>query len=139
MMRKWHKFKAMSWSEQRLFVLALLLLPGIDLALRFLGYRRTHGLLARFIPHPSVQDNLSPGAINRVVRRASQNGFYRATCLRQSLLLWWLLRRRGVICDIKIGTALDARGFVAHAWVEWEGGGQSDSPELLKDFTVLEH
>jgi hypothetical protein len=133
----WHKLKAMSRSEQRLLILAMLLLPGINLALRLFGYQWTHALLSRFIPRTPVQDKLSPDNISHVVRRAAQHGLFRATCLRESLLLWWLLRRRGVTCDIKIGTSWAASRFLAHAWVEWEGGGQSDPPENLKAFNVL--
>jgi hypothetical protein len=138
MQRKWRKFRALSWSEKRLLMAAAFLFPWVELALRLRGYRWTRTLLSRFIPHTPVRDHLSPEVISQLVRRAAAASPYGVTCLRQSLILWWLLTRRGVICDIKIGTAHNADGFQAHAWVEWEGGGTNDRAEVLKRFRVLE-
>lgn len=46
---------------------------------------------------------------------------FRTNCLEQSLVLWWLLRRRGIAADLKIGARKAANRFEAHAWVEFEG------------------
>lgn len=135
----WHrvrKFRALSWTEQRLLIGITLLYPWVELALRLRGMRWTQAWLARFIPTTAIQDGIAPDALNLVVRRAAGAGPYRATCLRQSLVLWWLLQRRGVACEIKIGATTATGRFSAHAWVEWDGG-QSDTPRRLKHFSVF--
>lgn len=136
MQQKVRTFRALSGPERRLVVGISLLYPWIELALRLRGLRRTQALFARWIPARPIQDGLTPATINLAVRRAAGAGPYRATCLRQSLVLWWLLQRRGVACAIKIGAANHVDGFKAHAWVEWDGG-QSDSAQRLKHFTVF--
>ena len=44
-----------------------------------------------------------------------------ATCLRQALLVHWLLRRRGFSPELKLGVRKQADAFDAHAWVELQG------------------
>ena len=137
MLRNLRKFRALSWRERRLLIGVALLLPWIRLALRVCGLRWTQRRLDRFVPRRPVADGLSPPAINRIVRGASRLGSPQATCLRRSLVLWWLLKRRGVASEIRIG-AYNRDGFKAHAWVEWQDGGQSDSPEALKHLVIFE-
>jgi hypothetical protein len=43
------------------------------------------------------------------------------TCLRQSLVLYGLLRRRGASPRMCVGVRKDGAGLTAHAWVECEG------------------
>jgi len=44
----------------------------------------------------------------------------RASCLRQSLLVWWFLRRRGLGAKLRIGVN-NREEFLANGWVELEG------------------
>jgi hypothetical protein len=59
---------------------------------------------------------------------AAVRGALPATCLRQSLLIYWLLRRRGFDPELKLGVRKEQAGFDAHAWVELQGValGQAD-------------
>lgn len=46
----------------------------------------------------------------------------RATCLVQALALRWMLRRRDIGCDLRVGVSRSERGeFEAHAWIECGG------------------
>lgn len=106
----------------------LALLPAIGVALRVLGFRRTRVLLEHASRPPAIapSDNASEMSaiaqrIARLVAIASRHGPYRATCLRQSLALWWLLRRRGMGVELRIGVRKDGPELRAHAWVEHEG------------------
>lgn len=137
MRRQWRKFQNLTWFERFLLVRILVLLPCIDISLRLIGARRTQSILFLCIPSQPIRDHLTPEMINRCVQLAASRSPYYVTCLRRSLALWWLLTRRGVACSINIGTTNAASGFKAHAWVEWAGGGQSDSVESLKHFTLL--
>jgi hypothetical protein len=53
----------------------------------------------------------------------------RALCLEQSLVLFVLLRRRGVPVDLRIG--VQPSPFLAHAWVEWNGRPINESEEFV--------
>jgi hypothetical protein len=45
----------------------------------------------------------------------------RSTCLRESLVLYGLLRRRGAMPKLCVGVKKDGHGLAAHAWIECAG------------------
>lgn len=123
-----------SW-ERWLLLRLLVLLPAIGAALRLLGFNRTRALLGRAVPTPKPslagappQPSDRPRRIARLVAMAACRGPYRATCLRQSLALWWLLRRRGIPAELRIGVRKDGDALLAHAWVEQEGAPLGQGP-----------
>lgn len=127
-------------TERCLLSEALLLLPSVAIGLRFLGYRRILRKLeagaGRFptdIPAdvpPLVFVELAVWA----VRLAAARGPYRATCLRQSISLWWMLMRRGIGSEIKIGIQRTDTGIEAHAWVERDGRVLNDSQDIARRY-----
>jgi hypothetical protein len=128
MRRRLEQLWALATWERRLLVRLVLLLPAIGAALHLLGFKRTRDLLARMSPTRADQDRAAaaPTAdeaqrIARLVGIAAHHGPYRATCLRQSLAVWWLLRRLGIPAELRIGVRKDAGDFQAHAWVEHSG------------------
>ena len=144
-MSKWHKFWQLSTAERTTFVQALLILPAVALGLRGLGLRRLQALLAGLsrlddiqpLEHPAPQAQQAQG-LARMVRAAAANGPYRATCLPQSLTVWWLLRRGGIAGQLRLGVRKEANCFEAHAWVEVEGlvlNDQQDVPQRYPPFT----
>jgi hypothetical protein len=141
-MGKWRKFQRLSWPERGCFFLALLLMPVTALALRLLGLRRTQAVLLRLAPAPSPLgegkgNSLSQQALEiaRIVRAAATHGPYRANCLKQSLVLWWLLRLRGIESDLRLGVTKAAAGMEAHAWVECGGRPLNDREDVELRFT----
>jgi hypothetical protein len=126
MMRKVGKFLTLPWSEKILFVGTVFTLPLIEIGLRLFGFKRLEALIGKLVPKRAIKDGLSPEMISRIVGWAATNGFFRASCLRRSLMLWWLMKRRGFECEIKIGGMKDTDGFKAHAWVEWQGAVIND-------------
>ena len=136
MRRRLEQWLALAPWERRLLVGTLLLLPAIGAALRLMGFNRTRGLLERYAqptPKPGVAGG-PPGAqetaqrIARLVAIAASRGAYRATCLRQSLALWWLLKRRGIDTQLRIGVRKEGGALLAHAWVEHEGAPLGHGP-----------
>ena len=61
--------------------------------------------------------SMRPEDAERHDNRAN-DGLPSSNCLDQSLVLWWMLRRRGVAADMHIGGRKEAANFEAHAWVE---------------------
>jgi transglutaminase-like putative cysteine protease len=100
--------------------LCLLLLALVDASLRAFGLRRTVRWVRRVVGDRA--DAVRPGMITDVAHAvAKAAAFYpgRAQCLEQSLVLYWVLRRRGVEARLRVG--VQPFPFTAHAWVEHNG------------------
>lgn len=122
----------------------VLLLPVIGAGLRLLGFRRTRDLLARRVPtarhrHPAKGHSPRDQAerVARLVAIAAHHGPYRATCLRRSLALWWLLRRRGMPAELRIGVRKDSGGLEAHAWVDLNGQAVNDLQGVATTYSAF--
>ena len=58
-----------------------------------------------------------------------------ARCLGRSLVLWFLLRRRGIDAELVIGADMPRGGELpAHAWVEVAGEPVNDAPDVRERF-----
>ena len=123
--------------QQRTLLTAWLWLPFFWLGLRVLGLPRLQALLqsqplaAQFAPVlmlPEIQ------ALGKTVNIAARHSLFPATCLTRSLLLGWLLRRRCVTSELRIGVRLTQGVLDAHAWVECEGVPVNDSPNVSTQF-----
>jgi Transglutaminase-like superfamily len=51
------------------------------------------------------------------------------TCLKQTLVLAWILGRQGIATTVQIGVARQDGILTAHAWLEHEGRPISEIPE----------
>ncbi len=104
----------------------MLALPMISLGLRIFGYMRVRCWIERISRHSSVRA-ASPGDIAngerlaRLAGIAGRHGPLKETCLRQSLLLYGLLRRKGLAPELLIGVDRQSDAFTAHAWVQLGG------------------
>jgi hypothetical protein len=117
-----------------------LVLPLMGLGLRLLGLRRLQGLLSHWplkkpggVPAETI--SAVAQAQTRIVQTAARHGLYRATCLRQSLALWWLLRYHGIETNLRIGVKGSDGGLEAHAWVELQGQPLNDALDVQQHFS----
>jgi hypothetical protein len=97
-----------------------MLLAFVDLSLRAFGLRRTVRAMSRLLG--SGEHSVRPGLIQDAAHVVATAGaFYprRALCLEQSLVLYWVLRRRGAEVQLRVG--VQPFPFTAHAWVEHNG------------------
>jgi hypothetical protein len=124
---------------------ALALLPLTALALRIVGFRRWQAALARLAPvgaPPPEGDEVvvlrQARMVARMVEAAARHGPYRASCLPRSLTLWWLLRRRGINADLRIGVRKEAGRFEAHAWVTLGGLVLNDNSDVGERFAAFD-
>jgi hypothetical protein len=138
------RWRALPADERRLLLGLALLLPAIWGALRCLGVRRTYRLLSGTVASAGVESTVSLAVqasamrLGQLLDIASRHGPYRATCLRQSLALWWLLRRRGLPAELRIGVAKVDAQMQAHAWVELAGRVINDRATVADDYAVYE-
>jgi hypothetical protein len=62
----------------------------------------------------------------------------RSRCLQRSLVLAWLLRRRGIDGRLRIGVQTDEGGLIAHAWVEVAGEPVNDTRDHCARYAAFE-
>jgi len=140
MVNSLRKLQRLSGRDQLLLVKAWLLLPATVLLLRILGLRGCQRVLARLAGSPP-EPNQRPGAqlesciaAGRLVRAAARFSPLRAACLPQSLTLLRLLRRKGVVVELRIGVRTEAGRLGAHAWVEYQGCPLNDDMAIAERF-----
>ena len=146
MKRRLEQLKALSLEEWRLLISSMVLLPLVALSLRMRGFKQTQNSMQRFIPeepnlaHLNEAEMKRARVIARIVAVAAGHGVYRANCLRKSLVLWWMLARKGIKSKIVFGVQKQSvDNFSAHAWVECGGLNLSDSDEIQQKFGSFTH
>jgi Transglutaminase-like superfamily len=145
MWKLFQRFRKLDREERSLFVRGSLLLPVIALSVRVRGFRSSHAMLECFLPAPNEHARpmnedaeKSSSRTARMVRAAARYSPVRSTCLEQSLELWWLLGRRGILSSVRIGTRKNARGLEAHAWVECEGNALNEVDEPRRHYAAFD-
>src|SRR5579864_7242613 len=125
---KWRSYLTLPPADRRAVLIAAFWLPITAQMLRLAGLRRTQGFLSRFLnsssAHPTMREGLATNRALRMaqlVRMAVRNGFGSPNCLAESVVLWFMLRRRGMAGNLRIGVSKEEGRFEAHAWVEFEG------------------
>jgi hypothetical protein len=111
--------------------------------LRLLGFGVWKKLVASVTPVVSVSRNVEraasvSSAIARMQAAAERRLFFAPNCLEHALVLWWLLRSRGIPADIRLGGRKELGRFEAHAWVELEGMPVGDRNGAQRDFVPFE-
>ena len=144
MWERLRRFSALEGQARRLFLRAAMALPLIRLSLRWRGFRATQATLERLAAHrpvlPAAAENCAV-LTARMVKAAGRHGLRRASCLEESLALWWLLARQGVRSEIRIGIRNDPRAgsaFAAHAWIERNGVALNETEAPHRHYAAFE-
>jgi hypothetical protein len=138
------KLRALTGPERRLLLVCLAATPLVSAGLAILGFRKFHAVIARRSPlrgakFPSGQAaEARARSVARVVAIAAGRGPVRATCLRRSLLLWWLLRRDGIETVLRVGVNREGGTLSAHAWVEYLGRPVNDADDVALRFPAFD-
>lgn len=132
MRRRLERLRTLDRGQRQALLGAVPLLVLTTVALRFAGFKRTArvlGAYSRRAPVVAVPDDAR--ALAEVVAIVAGQSLIGARCLARSLVLWFLLRRRGIDADLVIGAAPPAGGpLAAHAWVEVDGVPVNDLPDV---------
>ena len=107
---------------RRLFWCALHALLLISISLRVRGFNATRDRLQHKLSrdrqeHPDLSVAQIVQQTCRMTKAAVHYGWFHATCLEQSLTLWYLLQKQSIPTDLRIGARKAAGKFEAHAWV----------------------
>jgi len=138
------KLRALTGAERRLLIASLAAAPLVAAGLSMWGFRRVHAAMARW-PRPrgarfptERAASARARSASKVVAIAAGSGPVRATCLRRSLLLWWLLRRDGIETVLRVGVNRESGTLHAHAWVEYLGRPLNDADDIALRFPAFE-
>ena len=139
------KLRALTGAERRLLLVSLAATPLVAAALSIFGFRRLHAAMASWPRPRSARFPTGQAASARTlstakaVAIAAGSGPVRATCLRRSLLLWWLLRREGIETVLRVGVNRESGTLHAHAWVEYLGRPLNDADDIALRFPPFAH
>ena len=135
------RLRSLTGREGVLLAAALVLLPLTALRLRVTGFGRLSSMTA-----PGGDDGRAPAptgeasrvrATARMVAAAAHHGPFHASCLPQSLVVQWLLRRQGIPSRLQLGVRKESGVLAAHAWVEYRGEPVIDSPDVRRRFAAF--
>ncbi len=120
----WPNIRRLPPQEAIILAQVWVLLLLTELGLRLLPFRSLLSL-GRGFPRARRGSSLPPpSSIARLallVEIASRYSFIKATCLKQALVLSWLLERYGLNALLRIGVSRRAGKLKAHAWLELDG------------------
>lgn len=135
--------RQLPWRHRLLLLQAAALLTALRVLLRSVGLRRVHAGLSRSARPAALAGRRawsSPREVQtavHLVAMAARRLPASTTCLHRSLALWWLLRRRGVDCQLRLGARRQDEQFDAHAWVECDGVVVNDDPHKVREYVPL--
>jgi hypothetical protein len=144
-METWRGFWRLSGHSRGVALEAAAALTATRLGLRMAGFRRWKTVLVWFIPrgidpagpiNPAMVDFAR--AITRMQQAAARHLIFHTNCLEQSMVLWWLLKRRDMAAELRIGARKEEGQFEAHAWVELGGVVLNDADEGHLHFVPFE-
>jgi hypothetical protein len=133
-LRRWH---ALNSRERRVLLTAWLLMPCFAIGLRVFGLHRWRAALPLGAAGRLPMDGLPTPAIARLVNLAARRSPLHASCLTRSVLLEYMLARRRIPADLKIGVRLAGGRLDAHAWVETGGVPINDEPDIAERYPPL--
>ena len=139
-MSRLQKFWSLSGAEKKIFFKAMCGLPLVHLRLRLLGFKKYLTQLQR-IPLPAIHpeiDSTYPAHTSYLINAAARLVFRRAACLERSIMLWTLLRKKGIESELKIGVAKANKELQAHAWVEIDGTAINEPHDSHQRFTAFD-
>jgi len=138
------RYRALDAESQRTFWRAAFLLPWVKASLRWRGYNQTCSSLqkrfatvrSRHIETKNIREQVPRTC--RMLGAAQRRLPMKFTCLEESLILWYLLRRQGIASRLRIGVRKLDEKFEAHAWVEHEGQALHQPGQLHRHYAAFE-
>lgn len=137
------RFSALPAAAKSDFVRAALLLPLIRVSLWLRGFRATQKSLqtrmrggVAVLPEAAATSEVQ--RVCRMVLAAARHSLMRSTCLERSLALWWLLARKGISSQLRIGARKSEGKFEAHAWVERNGEAIGEPEGTHRHYAAFE-
>lgn len=138
MLRKLRALLALPLGERLILGHAWMALLVIDVGLRCLSLQRLESWLCRGRGRGRrgrEEQEVVVVRLHALVAIAGRHQLISADCLHRSLALLYLLHRRGISAQLRLGVRREERKLEAHAWVEWKGQPVGES---TRSFVALE-
>jgi Transglutaminase-like superfamily len=140
------RYRALEPQARKLFWSATALLVSIRASLRMRGYGKTQKWLQRRAEsHRKTLTQEGQSATRhyvelacRMVKSAGYHGEMHASCLEESLALWYLLRVAGLQPKVRIGVRKSSGNFEAHAWIELDGSPLNEPEQNHKHYAAFD-
>jgi hypothetical protein len=130
--RRWARLRSLDAAQWRVLRRSVVLVPAVQLSLRLRGFGWTARQLAArsdVLAGPPLVS--AARACAEAVGIVAGRRVVGARCLGRSLVLWFLLRRRGIDAELLIGArAAEGDTLPAHAWVEVAGEPVNDTADV---------
>ena len=112
-----------------------ILLVVLDFGLTRTSYRRISKLLITLSPSPDLsrRDMKRATQVARLVNTVARHPTIQASCLRRTLLTWWILRWLRLPSEVRIGI----NGAGGHAWLEHHGIVINDRFDVLTQYPII--
>ena len=121
------------------------------LLLRVTGFLLVLPPLLKWLPLPRLMRLVDPGPVVNVPRLPppariieltqrlldQRVGIFRPSCLRQSLVLYRLLRQAGIPAIIRFGVSKEGEDIAGHCWLEEAGGPLAEKADPHQTFAVI--
>lgn len=145
---RWAKLLSLTPADLGLLVVAPAVFPAFALALRRMGVQQLqrHLMTRRRAMKPlsvgSSEDEARKAAW--IVNVAGRRGPWPANCLQRSMVLWWVLGRRGIAADLRIGvrrqpaTGSMSSMMLFHAWIELDGAVINDTASVQDHYATFD-
>ncbi len=136
MLRKLKAVLALPLREQLTLLHAWVALLVIDGGLRCLSLQRLERWLRRGPGRRGREEQeVVVKRLHALVAIAARHHLISAYCLHRSLALLYLLHRRAIPVQLRLGVRRDESNLEAHAWLEWQG---QPVGEMAPSFAALE-
>ena len=134
------RIRALSAPQWRVVVISAVLLTPIQVMLKSRGLKRTASSLAARSDRPlGVADRRVATEMADAVSLVAGRKMVGALCLGRSLLLWYLLRRRGMDAELVVGAKSPVdEAWMAHAWVELDSQPVNDVPDVRQHYASFD-
>ncbi len=131
---RWSKLRSLSFPEVWFLMRAATVVVGFDLAFRLFSSKTCLALFERKAGSRERRQGVNLQRMAWLVDVADRYAPGKSSCLRQTAALAWLLRRRGIATNLRIGVAREKGIFMAHSWLESGEGelfGLSDTDKYV--------
>ena len=118
------KFRRLSPQERSFLIQAWCVLLVIDIALRCLPFPSIASFCRRLRATGNDENTISLPPVTQLAWLVNVAGRYSpfgTSCLKEALVLSWLMSQRGMATTLRIGVARRHGTLDAHAWLEHNG------------------
>ena len=137
-MSSWATLRRLSRDDWGVVLHCLWLIPAVELSVRLRAPR--HWLPAPIGPAPVGSSTPAPPSpvaarVTHLVEALYRRLPFSPTCLTRSLVIYRLLRARGVPCQLRIGLRKSGAALEGHAWTETgPAPAEADGFEVMLSF-----